>query len=375
MAFAYYYVDLGASGTGHTGAVGDPFSWSDYSTRLLTGGSASPGDWYYLRGSITLSATVAWVIDGTVASPIVHQGVGPNWEDLRGQGRGSDGLLNTTNFPVITNSGAQASGASDYHVLINISWINTGYNGGAVRVGGDSAVYRCKAETQTTGATASGLRLESVSIFAIDCDGTLTGASGGLSAIQTDGASSRIINCRAIQSEANGFTITGEDQMFIGNICGPVGGDAFKVVSTTAGVQPTTLVNCTAYGADEDGSAFSIPNIAFTKIISLVNCLFTGFESGVYNNYTSDLGVWIINSALYNTTNITGVGADWLAVGQIGTVTPTDAESEFVDAAEGDYRLAKTAKCKGVGVLPFIDIGALQRKEPVDRPEMLVIGA
>jgi hypothetical protein len=380
MAFTDYYVDLADGGTGSAGSQGDPFSWADLSARMITGGAAAPGDRYYIRGTVTMSATVTWTRQGSQSSPIVFQGVDSSWGVLTSNTRNqTTGILDTTNFPVINTGGYTVICQSvSFATWKNITVSSSSYNGGAVRCGGEQLFWRCKFANAGTGAAAAGIATgTTVGPVLVDCDAELTGASGGLGAFVFSIASTKAYGCRVLGSQAAGFYSTVNDVLYHGCICEPVSGTAFQHVGVA---YLPAIINCTIYGGGVTVNGISLSDSSHDRQLLVVNTIITGCTNGINNLRiaTSPLGLTLVNCALYNTNNVVGFsGASsngWLEATNWGAVTPTDAESEFMNAASGDYRLKNSAKCRGAGLGPFMDIGALQRREPVDRPDTGIMG-
>jgi len=81
-------------------------------------------------------------------------------------------------------------------------------------------------------------------------------------------------------------------------------------------------------------------------------------------------GIFSFNRWRDNTSGNTNGYADWATATNWGNVT-TDTggvETDFVDAANGNFLLINSAPGAGTGVPPYRDIGALQRAVTAGAP-------
>ncbi len=368
MAITEYYVRSDAAGGGNgttnanSGANG-AFTWAELSARM-SGGAAAAGDRYNIKsGTYSLSATDTWTNDGTTVSPIVFRGFYTSPGDLDTQGRtGGNGALNTTNFPVISYTATNRLNASGsaFCIFQNLSFTVAGAGvSNSVLATGSCVCIQCYATNPSTNSSAQGIS----TAIAINCEGALTGGSGGTCGI---GVSTAAIGCRVVQSQADGIRISLSSGVAYGNTVANCGGDGIKFTSTSVSstlfAMANTVDDCT-------GNGISVASAAFTSLtlISLNNHVTDSGANGFYSNYDGTaqiVGCFLNNRTRTNTTAAINGFDDWAAATTIGHVTSgsTDAD-DFTNAGSNDYSLIASSAAKGVGLIPYLDIGGIQRAE------------
>jgi hypothetical protein len=97
-----------------------------------------------------------------------------------------------------------------------------------------------------------------------------------------------------------------------------------------------------------------------------------GIDCG-YDGTAQLAGIFIANRTRDNASGAINGFDDWATGTSIGHVT-TDTggpETDYTDAGSNDYTLISAAPAKGVGLVPYMDIGGLQRQEPAGGGGML----
>jgi len=378
MAITEYYVRDDAAGGGdgttntNSGANG-AFTWAQLQTRM-SAGAAAAGDRYNIRtGTYSLSATDTWTNDGTSASPIVFRGFSSTIGDLDTQGRtGGNGALDTTNYPVISYTATNRLNASGsaFCIFQNLSLTvaGAGVSNPVLATSATGVCIQCSATNPSTNASAQGIS----TVVAINCDGALTGGSGGSCAIAV---SASAIACRVVQSQADGIRNSSSTGLVYGCTVANCGGDGIKFTSTTV----SAILHAIGNTVDDcTGNAISVASTAFTglTLIAVNNHVTDSGANGFYSNYdgTAQIaGCFLNNRTRTNTTAAINGFDDWAAATTIGHVTSgsTDAD-DFTNAGSNDYSLISASASKGVGLLPYLDIGALQRQESASGGGLLV---
>jgi hypothetical protein len=365
MAITERYVTATAGGGGD-GTSGNPWTLHEAI------GAAVEGDRINIKaGTYSMSATEAPTANGSPSSPIIYRGYNSTIGDLDTQGRNSTGDLNTTNFPSIEFSSsyywnAAGQGYTAYQNLI----VKGSYSGPVLKTGASCVVQQVYCENSSTNANADGLQFGGSACTAINCDAKMTGASGARAAFSASFASDpRFLFCRVRSgSRNNGFYVTGSSPILVGCVVAAATGYGFYWPYTATTTAAPLLVNCTAYGCG--GDAYRNGSYSYDRHAVLVNCHFTDNAGYAANNEysgTETIAIWMaFNRTRDNTSGVSVGFTDWAAASTIGHVT-TDtggASTDYKDAANGDLRLIAAAPGKAAGIVPYSDIGGLQRQEP-----------
>lgn len=304
----------------------------------------------YSEGATTLPSS------GTAMAPIVLRGYNATIGDLDNQGRGSDGMLNTANMPDVTITGAwvpsphcylqnlDITGAlssalisdanADFWGLMNCRLVNSQNNAAAVGILADNGLQLINCDLSCTGASHG---------YVVDCDVNVV-FNGCVFAITLNTATT-------IRADS-GFVL---NSVFIGT-----GNTSIALLCNATAGNPWGLSDCTFYNF---GTAIRTPNVAPTSALSIVNCHVTDCAKYIDNLYSATAEIATIefnNRTRDNTTPRTGV----LVAGLSNEVT-TDAGDYTTDyISNTNLRLKSTAAGKGVGMMPYSDIGAYQCAYP-----------
>lgn len=309
------------------------------------------GDWVQVqKGTYNESASDTIVNAGTSASQIVWEGVNTDWSQIVDGRTSGNGPLITTNFPTIAYASTFNLSTTSFNLFRHISF--TGTFSGAVVVGANSGVFEsCAFANASTNAAAIGLSAIANSTVA-DCDGALTGGSGGLAALNITAAGSVVVG---------------------GRYTGGAGAPAISI-SVGAIVRGATIFNSTigltsaqTSQASEYDSLTVVGNfsdgIKFTGTVTIpprvTNCLITD-NGGFPINGGATIPLYTRNNEYRNNTagNVVNGAADWTTASGIGNVTGNGA-SDYVNAAGQNYALALTSPAIAAGLPSFAEIGAL----------------
>lgn len=363
MAITERYVTATAGGGGD-GAVGTPWTIVEAMAQAVAGDRVN-----VKAGTYTLDAHLQPTASGTAVSPIIWRGYNSSIGDLAALGRtNGNGNLITTNFPVI-DGGANylfTHNSKGYHVLQNLV-VQGSRNGAVLATSYGWTVYRCYIVNSGTGASAYALASND-RIVMLDSDAELSGASGGLAAISVSSGLSSIIGCRVRDSQANGINAV-ISSAIIGCV---VDADAVGIdITSTTTTHIFWVIGNTVYGGT---TAIRVANANFTTTFAVIgNHLTDGSAYGIDSQYaaTANLSAVISYNRFRDNTSGTSNGfADWATATDWGNVT-TDtggAETDFVAASAGDFNLVPNAPAIGKGVVPWLDIGALQRRDMQVQP-------
>ena len=356
MAITEKYVSS-AGGGAHDGSTeADAFSWAEMVTDINLGGKA--GNRYNVKGSVSRTTTTDTVTgDGSLTSPIIIRGYSSTIGDAYLGRTSSNGDLITTNMPAISYTTGSWSAGGATHIIyesLNISGANSG---ATWAVGAAVVLFRCVASNSSTGATAIAINFGGENASVIDCDASLTGASGGRAAISITS------NCIAAGNRVKGGPAAGfycnangvvalidnliydcgtigvnsvstlNRNLFYGNTIVGCGGDGIDIVTGT------TFLSVAMNNMITDGSAWGIDGV------SAANAIFVAY------NRTRDNTSGAINSA-----------TDWITASTFSHVT-TDtggSETDYTAAGSDDYTLISASPAKGVGHFIPRSIGCLQ---------------
>jgi hypothetical protein len=355
MAITEKYVTPTGAGTKDGSSEANAMSWAELKT-AMSAGTAAAGDRYNIKsGTYTISASDdTWTNDGAFSSPIWFRGYNNTPGDLDNQGHTAAGLLNTTNFPVISYTSLRrlnASGSS-YCFWQNLKIVSSGVNNNLFASGTSNVIYRCSISQASTQAGGT-VSLSTGSVL-YDCDLSQTAASGTGSVVSVSTNHCRVINCRILRSPAHGITSGGGSVGHLivsGCVIGYCAGDGINYTGTTAGTVITTIGNtlfsCGGNGISMGAVSFNSPVVAVNNII--INC----GAVGIYSNYESTAqnnGFAVVNRFRDNTTaNIAGYD-DWIGSTGWGAIT-TDSNAT-PGYAEDFYKLASgTAQAGAAGTI------------------------
>lgn len=368
MAITEKYVTTTGAGAHDGSSEANALSWTELTT-AMTGGTnpAAAGYRYNVKaGSYSSLSTATWTSDGTTVSPIIIRGYNSTIGDLDSQGRTSgNGALNTTNFPVLAfSNGAQFDASDARYVVFQNLKITGNYAGLFFLIAARSSAYRCYVSNASTDSTAAAIMLYSLYGAALDCDAEMTGASGGLAAIRMNDVGT-IAGCRIISPHASGVRVSNGRGVLAFNVIPSPGVDGIEFVGT----EVTDFLVCqnnTIYAAGRDG--ISVGNQAYTSPHIFINNHITDCTGYAFrSNYsgTANIAALFANNRTRDNGGVSLGFTDWLAGTAFSHVT-TDtggAATDYTNAGSNDLTLISAAPGKGVGLLPYTDIGALQRQE------------
>ena len=329
MAFAERYVTQGAGGGG-AGTSGDPWTLSEGFANAVAGDRVNiQSDAGYSSGALSVSNV------GSLTQLIVFRGYNSSIGDLENLGRNSDGTLNTTNFPVITLTGAITPNTLVCFQNLNItgSIATTGiiYSTGVDNV----QIISCKLLNSGNGYC---IRLDNQCNL-IDTDFECSGSSHNI-VVDIDNQC-LVVGCRFKGNEVSGTLLAMESSVI--DSC------AFLANSTSVGIElgaqfggTRIIKNNTFYNL---GTAITLANSAtYTSILVLINNHVT--DCGTYiNNLYSATSTWAIiemnERTRDNTTPRTGIG-DGINIGEV-IIDTGGPETDYVDAGNGDITLIPAA--------------------------------
>lgn len=342
-----------------TGAS-EPGSAANRCTLTFALANAVAGDRVNIKaGTYSRSANDTFTNAGTVTSPIIYRGYSSTLGDGNLGRTNGNGDLITTNMPLLSYSSTFSPGVTGAFTILESLNVVGLKSGVMVTVGVNSAAKSCRAENQSTnasaGALSSGANNNNI-IF--DCDALLTGASGGLQAIKCDGGGTKCVNNRAKGGTAIGMVCISTASC-VGNVVYASTGIGISVNSTTGS---SLIYGNTIVGGSSDGINVITANTALQGIFNNLITDNTGF--GINMVSAANGGFLAYNRTRNNTAGAINSGTDWVAATTYAHVT-TDLGTDYTSSGTNDYSLLVTSPAKGAGWFSSLDIGALQRVEPV----------
>ena len=179
-----------SAGAGAKDGAAASSAW-DFATMLT---SAVAGDRINFLGNHTLTGAATFSNAGSATSPIILRGYASTIGDCSALGRtNGNGPLVTTGMPVIA-CGTSYYLAMPQHSVLEAMTFTGSRSGYLANCGAYGVIVRCAANNSGTGGSASALYQSAGSSLIFDCDGTLSGGSGGLCAINADYF---VVGCRA----------------------------------------------------------------------------------------------------------------------------------------------------------------------------------
>jgi hypothetical protein len=349
VAFTERYVTAAAGGGGD-GSVGTPWTLAE---SMGASGAVAGDRVNVLKGAYSLGATTVSGA-GNVADLVVWRGYNSTIGDLDDQRRTAAGLIDTTNFPVVTLTGILQPVTKNCFQNISFTGsLSSTLLGNTVT--DDWTMISCSVLNTANNANAKAVVCDN-NFTAINCDMECSGASHN-TVVECDAVS--VIYGSRFKGVANAKLLdtlygTVSQCVFIGNATGTgVGGVSLAV----GGI---TVINSTFYSL---ATAIELPNAADAQMAILINNHITDCSKYIDNLYsaTSDRAVIeSFNRTRDNTTPRTGVG-DGVLIGEVTTDTGS-ASTDFVSAGT-DFRLIAAAPARGTGMIPGSDIGGVQRVE------------
>ncbi len=369
MALTEWYVNDASSGTGTGTTEANAMSFNNFIDYMSTGGTktASPGDRFNIKGAITArtNTTDTWLNGGTVTSPVIVRGYNSTIGDLTSLARtNGNGPLVTTNYPTIsyTTGGIVISGNFVIVEALSISGANIGANTGVVRpTGTDNVLKRCAIVNSSTNANAAAFVMSGARTSIIDCDVSLTGASGGDAAIVNNVSSARVIGCRIKGGPNIGYKTSSATGVVAFNTI---------FVSTGIGISQTatsSIGNIYLYNTIVGGGADGVNILTGTTATNI-------FIGHMITDNTGD-GIDMVSTAnaayvsnLRTRDNATSInnGGDWITATNYDAVT-TDTggpETDYTNSGGNDYSLLPYSPAVQAGNPFYLDVGGLQALIP-----------
>lgn len=369
MAITEKYVSSTGAGDFSGSSEANAMRWSDLSTAMSGGGSAAAGDRYNIKAGTYSSLSAAnWTATGTPASPIILRGYNSTIGDLDTQGRTSGNqALDTTNFPALNFSQGEYFRADNTTCVVfqnlNITIGGTGRSGAGMTTGITCVIFRCKVTNPSTNGSANGITAYSGAV--IDCDAVLSGGSGTACGI-TANDYCHYINNRVVTCPSVGIIVTGGRAVCRGNVVANCGSHGIQYTDSST-TNPMVFIGNTVYGCG--GSGIYLGSYAYAQTFVFIDNHLT--DNTRYAIECAYSGTANVGGAFYNNrTRDNGLGAylgfaDWVTGTNTGAVT-TDtggAATDYTAAGSNDFTLISAAPGKAVGLMPYMDIGALQRQE------------
>lgn len=361
MAYTERYVSSAAAGGGD-GSIGSPWTWAE----MLT--NAAAGDRCNVKADGTYARTTAADVltnAGTSANPIVIRGYSSTITDGY-QGRDANQDLVTTNMPSITyTTGNFASTSKAYVFLENLNFSSTSnsFNDVLVYVQAYGRMVNCKVSTSGTGGgSVIGLYVYSAGSLAINCDSFVTNGTALTAIYVRDGMGA--VGCKAKCTNGTAYRINNNLTIALVNCVGFASVDAVRNVNSTGAIH--LFVNCTFQGCSSDGYEGS--NAAVVGSPTFINCMITDNGAYAYNNAYSGTGNLSIYPYYTRTRdNTSGVLNGWGNCEDNAGIT-TDGgsqSSDYVDYANGNFRIVKDSPGAQAGIPQYVSCGAYQRRENV----------
>jgi len=359
MAFTERYVRSDAAGGGdgttdtNSGANG-ALTWAEM---LAYGGTvALAGIRFNVKAgtySRTTSADAFTVTAGaaTVANPCSIQGFNSSVGDLETNGRTQGGALVTTNFPAITyTTGNLTIPAFCVAAMVDIT---SAISGNTTSVPTTTMIRKAKiANTHATSASARAVNAGG-GIFAMidNCDLSVASSNAGTSALSA--ADMYVTRCLMTAGSGSGCVILANGGPLV--MVGCTFRDAGFGVSAPSANSMAIIESCSyrniAGNYNNQGSTSAPMQIA--------NCVAwgSGGSSAWYNSTTSVRAHYQTNNAVGNMGGADVNEGNWPVIGEVALTSDPFTSSS-------DLTLNSTAgggtACKGVGLFPYLDIGAWQ---------------
>lgn len=348
MAYTERYVSVAGGGLHDGTTPDDAWTFAEYIAAAPGAGTrANMKAGSYTSGAVTLLA-------GSAAALNVLRGYNSTIGDLDNQGRNADGTLNVTNFPVLTITAACTP--ASYSLWQNIS-VTGAISATLITSTTIDRQYflSCKFVNTQNNASARCVAADDA-CYVTNCDFDCTGAAHGIVAAFSN--LSVISGCRFHGTDTdvllslNVSPVTVINCLFYGNSssigidCGNTGGGSF------------IISGCTFQGI---GTAIQLPDSLNVGAIIAINNICTDCSAWIYSQYNVTATVALIecnNRTRDVTTLLTGMEST-----SIGAVT-TDTggpETDYVDAAAGDYRLISSSPATEAGLPALASAGAYQR--------------
>lgn len=327
--------------------------------------SAAAGDVCYVSGTINRTTTDAITATPTVTAPLTIQGclatdTGTGKTLPLGERTNGFGPLVETNMATIaysTANGSYTPGKSGI-ILSGLKITSSQRASSLVSTGGSMLAEGCIINNSTSGAAIAWNAVPSIllnsDIYAANTTSTAINMGNG----------AVLYGCR-VTAGSTGIALTfNTTSSNIGmTVAGCVFYDSLVGFSHT-GTQATDFAqvfNCTFRNC---ATAIVVPNIASTTYpVRVIGCCITDCGTGIDSLYATTLQLVLFNTRFRdNTTANVATGKFDVWKDYFSSVTSGGGTSDYIDAANGDFRLIATSPAAKAGV-PSGDIGGVQRTE------------
>lgn len=362
MALTEKYVSSLAAGGG-TGASGSPYTFAEMVTEI-NGGSAA-GTRYNVKadGTYSFAANVTISGAGTVGSPIIVRGYSSGITDgYLGRISGNQALV-TTNMPLLSFGSSYSLTLMNTTKYLQFESLRfTGSVNNALFAWSSSStafsrIIRCSVANAGNGSSAQ----------AVGCNGS--GCDVSDNDLSTSGSTSGYVLVLAGESNAfaNRLSTTSGTITAVATIAARCGFAFNTLKGGAVGLDMSAHQGCkvwfnTFYG--HTTTAIRTQNSAATYPLDVKCNMITDCGRAILNQYnaTAAHAISSLNNRTRDNTNADLGFGDWPYLGDVTTDTG-GAETDYTDAASGDFRLISSSPAKGAGIPAYADIGALQRQE------------
>ena len=351
MAFTEKFVTPAGAGNN------DGLSFANAMTfaQAITDASGKTGQRYNLKGAFgNIGATT--FPDGALGAPNVWRGCETTEGDLDNHGRNADGTLDTTGQPTFTVTGLWAAGLHITFQNLNITGaLNSRLIGAAT--GDNLTALNCRIENTANNASANTITWDD-GCSIIGCDLICSGATHGNVLILD--AQGRVTQTRFVMADAKTainavVNVAIADCVFIKT--GSVGGVGVNATGVISAVAAFMVTNCTFHNL---AAGIQTTSAHTGGMIILSGCHCTDGTYLIDN--TTTIAVYDINNRTRDLTSGKATGAELITTKAVTTDTG-GAETDFVDAANGNFRLLTTAPGYNARFNGG-DIGGLQTDPP-----------
>lgn len=329
-----------------------PASWATMLTDAVAGDSVNIKQ----DGTYTLAASSVMTAAGSTTSPIVLRGYKTTIGDGNTGRTNGNGALTVTNMPVISFDATFKLTVLGATILESLN-ISTNNSATSVSLGANCVVRNCKIANPSNNSAAGIFTATAGPSVIIGNDLLLTNANAASVNINGSNITHRIIANRlqgGIAISTTSGHIISAFNVFLGTT---------THIRTTSAAGMVTSISDDLQGASADG-------VAIVTTSTALHCFANGMltDNGAFGiNFTSAAAEAVIASMRYrdNTSGPTNLGTDWVSATSWDIVS-TDTggpETDYTDAATQDFRLISASPAKAAGILPYLDIGALQRQE------------
>jgi hypothetical protein len=364
MAFTEYHVTVAGAGA-HNG-TSKANAWT-FAEMIAAAPAAESRINVYGDGGGYSEGLTTLPTNGTGTSPIVLRGCYATPGDLDDLGRGSDGLLNVTGFPVFTLSALWTPSAWCILQNLSIAGAISSYLLGSLATDNFGCV-KCKFLNSQNNAAAGCVQGDNT-VSLLNCDFSCTGASHA--AVVDADVTIQVVGCTFIGTLDSAPLLSVNDLTLMRSVFRGTGG-TIVAVKILSGVGPFVLIGNTIYNC---GTAIEFPNSAKSSNLAaiVIDNHVTDCGKFLDNLYaaTDDMPVIESNNRLRDvTTPRTGI----LSISLNSQVTTDDGDysTDYVSAT--NLRLLATAAGAKMGMMPYSDIGAYGHADPAGGSPLLING-